>query len=228
MPSLYWIVRKELRGAIRRCGRSPLILDVGGRKSHYTIGLPASITISDLPRNSELQRRLHLGTTAEINEQTGRRRSNIREVIFDDMTRTALPSDSFDIAVAVEVLEHVQEDRLFVRNVLRVLKPGGCFIMTTPNGDFVPNNNPDHKRHYRREQLRGLLEAEFPHAEVWYGIHGGVFHRWGLKSWSLKHPIRTWLSMAGNVLNRIQSSRDAVAQKASGTIHLFARCHKAG
>lgn len=46
-----------------------------------------------------------------------------------------LPFDSgaFDLAVAVEVLEHIDGHERFFGEVARVLKPGGAFVFTTPN-----------------------------------------------------------------------------------------------
>jgi SAM-dependent methyltransferase len=220
-------VRRELVRAIESCAARPAILDVGGRKSHYTIGLPASITISDLPRASAIQNQLNLGTNDEINDQTMSRRSNVKETIYDDMTRTNLPANSFDVIVAVEVLEHVEQDDVFVRNVAHTLRPGGWFVMTTPNGDAVPTpHNADHKRHYRREQLAKLLATQFQQVEVHYAIKAGRFRSWGLKSWSLRRPLQTVRSMLGNVLNSIESSGLAVRQDVLDTRHLVATARK--
>ncbi len=43
------------------------------------------------------------------------------------------PDDYFDAVVSIEVLEHVADPLGFVRNVHRVLKPGGMFYYTTGN-----------------------------------------------------------------------------------------------
>ncbi len=48
-----------------------------------------------------------------------------RELPFDD--------ESFDVVIAVEVMEHVHDHQLFFREVYRILKPGGQFFYTTPN-----------------------------------------------------------------------------------------------
>jgi hypothetical protein len=53
------------------------------------------------------------------------------------------------------------------------------------------------------------------------------FRRWGLKPWSLKHPARTLLSMVGNVINGIESSRPELGRTATGNHHLFAVARKA-
>jgi len=220
LPPLYRKVRGRLLQLSSGDGRRGSILDVGGRKSHYTIGIPADVTIGELPRHTEVQNELNLGINDTIRELILARRSNVRDVLYDDMTKSALPDAAFDCVVAVEVLEHVEDDRAFVKEVHRVLKPGGAFLMTTPNGDFVKNTNPDHKRHYTKPQLTACLNAVFPRVTVEYAIQGGKWRDLGLKSWSLRHPIRTSLSMLGNVINGWQSSK-GLEDQPIGTRHLI-------
>jgi len=221
MPPLYSEVRRRLRSLSDGRRGSP-ILDVGGRKSHYTIGVPAKVHVTDLPRRSELQRRLTLGLNGQIVEQSRRRRSNIAHVLYDDMTRSSLKASQFDLVVSVEVLEHVEDDAAFVSEVCRVLKAGGSFLMTTPNGDYLENRNPDHKRHYKRDHLHSLLSRFFSDVTVEYAIKGGRFRSWGLLSWSAKRPLVTLQSMLGNVVNRIESSNGNLRNQAVGTHHLIA------
>jgi SAM-dependent methyltransferase len=40
---------------------------------------------------------------------------------------------SFDVAMAVEILEHLENPRSFLRELSRVLEPGGIAIVSTPN-----------------------------------------------------------------------------------------------
>lgn len=226
LPPLYKKVRTKLLQECKVNGKVPSILDVGGRKSPYTIGVPAHVTILDLPRGTELQNALNLGINDTIVEQLKRRRSNIDHFIFGDMTESGLPGESYDLVVSVEVLEHVEEDEKFVSEVCRVLKPGGRFIMTTPNGDFVENRNPDHKRHYKREQLSGLLNRYFTNVQVEYAIAGGYYRKLGLRSWSAHRPLQTLSSVFGNIVNSVQSSDKNIKNKAIGTHHLFAMAEK--
>src|SRR4029077_15374335 len=46
-----------------------------------------------------------------------------------------LPLDdaSVDTAAAIEVIEHLENTRAFVRELVRVTKPGGWIVLTTPN-----------------------------------------------------------------------------------------------
>lgn len=221
-------VHDELKALIKISSDSkPKLLDIGGRKSHYTIGLNAKVTITDLPRETSVQQQLHLGINDEIMSETLERRSNIEQIVFDNMEETSLPAHSFDIAVAVEVLEHVEKDEAFIQNVLRILKPGGVFFMTTPNGDYLTTvTNPDHKRHYRRYELMQKLSQCFDEVKIDYAICGGHFHRWGLKSWSMKHPLTTTVSALSNVINSWQSSHSRVRQQMYGTHHLVAIAKK--
>ena len=226
LPPLYKQVRLRLLDEIKETAKYPLILDVGGRKSPYTIGVPARITIIDLPRKTELQNSLNLGINDDIVKGLKKRRSNIDNFIFGDMTNSDIPSESFDLVISVEVLEHVEEDEKFVSEVNRVLKPGGRFIMTTPNGDFVENKNPDHKRHYKRQELMSLLSRHFRNVQVEYAIAGGYYRKLGLKSWSLHAPLQTLSSAFGNIVNSVQSSDKSIKNKAVGTHHLFAVSEK--
>ncbi len=43
------------------------------------------------------------------------------------------PDESFDLAIAVEVVEHLEGHRTFYSEARRVLKPGGALVFTTPN-----------------------------------------------------------------------------------------------
>jgi len=43
----------------------------------------------------------------------------------------------FDVVVSVEVMEHVEHLEAYLRDVLRLLKPNGCFVWTTPCGNIL-------------------------------------------------------------------------------------------
>jgi SAM-dependent methyltransferase len=226
LPVLYNRVRKTLRSIAKSSPTKPRILDIGGRKSHYTIGIPASITVTDLPRTSAIQHQLHLGIDEQMVDRIRLQRSNIEQVLIDDMTRSSLGSDSFDCAVAVEVLEHVEDDATFVREVRRVLKSNGTFLMTTPNGDFVKNTNPDHKRHYRRDELEVLLRQEFRSVDVRYAIPGTKYYNMALRSWSLKRPLGTLMTYLAGMINSLEDRFARPATDGAGMQELIAVARK--
>ena len=46
------------------------------------------------------------------------------------------PRDAFDLILSHEVLEHVQDDRAAVEEIVRTLKPGGRLVLFTPNRGY--------------------------------------------------------------------------------------------
>jgi len=44
-----------------------------------------------------------------------------------------LPDNSYDAVVSIEVLEHLENHVRFMQELVRVTRPGGCIIVTTPN-----------------------------------------------------------------------------------------------
>jgi 2-polyprenyl-3-methyl-5-hydroxy-6-metoxy-1,4-benzoquinol methylase len=44
-----------------------------------------------------------------------------------------LPESCADVAAAVEVIEHLENPRAFVRELVRLVRPGGLVLITTPN-----------------------------------------------------------------------------------------------
>src|SRR4051812_9928461 len=45
---------------------------------------------------------------------------------------------SFDAAICCDVLEHVFDPVVFIRRVVRILKPGGLFVVSVPNIRYWP------------------------------------------------------------------------------------------
>lgn len=92
----------------------------------------------------------------------------------------ALPfaDGSFDALVTLQVIEHVWNHREFVAECLRVLRPGGVLVVTTPNrltfspGSDVPLN-PFHTKEFTAAELAQLLaRGGFEVTDV-FGLHAG-------------------------------------------------------
>lgn len=72
----------------------------------------------------------------------------------------------FDAATSFQTIEHVSGDEQFVAEAARVLKPGACFVLTTPNRttrlrENQPPWNRFHVREYSARQLESLLASHF-------------------------------------------------------------------
>lgn len=68
---------------------------------------------------------------------------------------------SFDFVISFQVIEHIKNDELFVKEIFRVLKDGGKFIVTTPNIEMTLTRNPWHIRVYTITELENLLLQDF-------------------------------------------------------------------
>lgn len=82
-------------------------------------------------------------------------------VEFVKATVPPLPfkDESFDYVVSFQVIEHIADDRTFIKEVHRVLRKGGKFIVTTPNKPMSITRNPWHVREYTAEELNMRLSA---------------------------------------------------------------------
>jgi SAM-dependent methyltransferase len=91
------------------------------------------------------------------------------EVVRGDLTALPVPDASVDRVIASEVLEHIPDDGTAIREIARVLKPGGRVAVTVPRygpericwalSDEYHANEGGHVRIYRADLLRTRLAA---------------------------------------------------------------------
>lgn len=128
--------------------------------------------------------------------------------------------ESFDYVISFQVIEHIKQDKDFVREVSRVLRKGGKFIVSTPNAPMSLTRNPWHIREYNKGELRELLAADFSAVES-LGVNGNEkvmayyeqnrqsvakFKR--LDPLDLEHRLpRQLLQIPYDILNRINRRR---------------------
>lgn len=113
-----------------------------------------------------------------------------------DATRLPFPDESFDRAMASEVLEHVPDDAAAFAELARVLKPGGTLAITVPawlpericwalsDEYHAPAMPGGHVRIYTEPELRTKVRA----AGL---VPGGAHHTHGLHSpyWWLRCAV---------------------------------------
>lgn len=82
-----------------------------------------------------------------------------------------MPSNIFDYAVSFQVIEHIKDDALFLKELRRILKPGGKLLLTTPNALRSVSKNPWHVREYTPSQIEKKIKAVFTQTTI-SGIYG--------------------------------------------------------
>src|SRR5690606_610947 len=83
----------------------------------------------------------------------------------------ALPDNTYDVVASFQVIEHINDDALFLKEIHRVLKPGGIALITTPNRKRSLTRNPWHVREYLPNELDQLARRFFRETEM-KGITG--------------------------------------------------------
>lgn len=98
---------------------------------------------------------------------------------FEQASCTALPhpDDCFDLVVAFEVIEHLDQWREFLAEVRRILAPRGQFVVSTPNRLYYTESrgthgaNPFHVHEFEFAEFRSELKAVFPDVALFLENH---------------------------------------------------------
>jgi len=130
------------------------------------------------------------------------------------------PDASFDSVISFQVIEHIQNDKFFLREIYRVLRSGGVALITTPNRLMSLSRNPWHIREYTAAELTALARTVFPNVAM-NGITGNAkvmsYHEENRKSvnrlmrWdilNLQHRLpAAMLRIPYDLLNRLNRTR---------------------
>ncbi|HWK02893.1 MAG TPA: methyltransferase domain-containing protein [Puia sp.] len=111
--------------------------------------------------------------------QHAARKYNQENISFLHGSVEAIPLEShcIDIVVSFETLEHVSADTQiqFIAEVRRVLKPGGAFIVSTPNRknytDRYNHQNKFHQHELYEDDFKKLLGEHFGHVRIYNQGH---------------------------------------------------------
>lgn len=85
-----------------------------------------------------------------------------------DAVEIPLEDGAVDVVVSFETIEHISQYEEFINEIKRVLKPGGLFIVSTPNNEEYPETNPFHVHEFSFKELDRLLSKHFLHSKHFY------------------------------------------------------------
>jgi ubiquinone/menaquinone biosynthesis C-methylase UbiE len=111
-----------------------------------------------------------------------RAQRRISQAIVSDIRNVPVMENTADIVLATEILEHLEDCREVVREVRRILRPGGvaivsvpydtwdslwrplfaaqCFVQGTLFGDAYYANQCGHANHFSPQTIRAVFEQE--------------------------------------------------------------------
>lgn len=72
----------------------------------------------------------------------------------------------FDVVIATEIIEHLSRPQLMLREIYRVLQPGGRAIISTPVKSVFGLTDKLHVREYSLAQLQSLLAINFKNIKI--------------------------------------------------------------
>jgi len=99
--------------------------------------------------------------------------SQFPNVSFQQISVPPLPfeDETFDCVVTFQVIEHIEDDILMIKEMARVLKKNGLLILTTPNIKMSLTRNPWHVREYTVQELHELICKYFSENDM-QGVYG--------------------------------------------------------
>ena len=142
-------------------------------------------------------------------ERAAEARKNISHIVNAAGEFIPFPSSAFDLILSHEVIEHVQDDRAAICEMIRALKPGGRIVLFAPNRgypfethgiywkghyqfgnklfvNYLPralrNKLAPHVRVYSRQDLRKLfqdLPVEFIERKIIFGAYDNIIAKFG-------------------------------------------------
>lgn len=133
-----------------------------------------------------------------------------------------LKDNFFDVVICFQLIEHIKDDKILLKEIYRVLKPGGFLLLTTPNKTMSLTRNPYHMREYTTTEFRNLLSSYFEADKIYFGgVYGDdqilKYHeknKLGIAKWrkwdvfNLEQNLPgKWFQFPYDLLNRINRNR---------------------
>jgi len=153
------------------------ILEIGsglGNISAFFMKDQKDITLSDIRANyrTALESNFNLKENSVLNI----------DIAHPDFTTTySTLLNSFDSVFALNVVEHIKEDELAIKNMYQLLKPGGEMCILVPAYQALYNNidhSLEHFRRYNKKSLSALMGKYAPIKKAFYFNAAGIFAWW--------------------------------------------------
>jgi SAM-dependent methyltransferase len=139
--------RKVLDGVIAGLGlpADPRILDAGCGSGRFMVelsklGVVTGVELSD--------------TSVALARQRG-----LGEVVAGSVLEMPFADGSFDLAVSLDVIEHLEDDLAALRELRRTVAPGGALLVTVPAYQWLWSGHDEINHHHRRYTRRSLQQV---------------------------------------------------------------------
>ena len=100
------------------------------------------------------------------------RARNVGEVISGSVLDMPFADASFDLAVSLDVIEHLEDDLAALRELRRTVAPGGALLVTVPAYQWLWSGHDEINHHHRRYTRRTLQRVALLASRAGGEVHG--------------------------------------------------------
>ena len=87
------------------------------------------------------------------------RERGVGEVIEGSVLQMPFAADSFELAASLDVIEHLEDDLAALRELRRVVAPGGTLLVTVPAYQWLWSGHDEINHHHRRYTRDSLFRV---------------------------------------------------------------------
>ena len=131
------------------------------------------------------------------------RQGDLEDIPFDD--------DAFDFVTCLDVIEHVEHDRVALTELLRVTRPGGQLLVTVPAYQWLWSAH-DVANHHMRRYTRGTLLPVALDAG-WRHDYDTYFYSWLLPPAALVRGAKRFAQRLGKNESNGHSELDTTPER---------------
>ena len=84
------------------------------------------------------------------------RKREVGDVVEGSVLDMPFDADAFDVAASLDVIEHLEDDLQALRELRRVVAPGGALLVTVPAYQWLWSGHDEINHHHRRYTRRSL------------------------------------------------------------------------
>lgn len=158
------------------------ILEIGagiGNISEHFVNKGAEISLTDIRDN-------YVEILESNFKESAKEIFNLDIVSPDFDTKFKSHFESYDSIFALNVVEHIEDHELAIRNIKKLLRPNGHIIILVPAYQVLYNSFDKALEHFRRYTQTSLTQIIKPEFEI---IHRQYFNVFGIAGWIVSGGI---------------------------------------